>query len=217
MSITCQNIVDSAEIILHDTGNADFAAADLFTFLKTCQRKIASIKPDASVTNASVQLATGTKQSIPTGGIQLINVTRNMGTDGSTAGEAIQFCDLATMNDLNPDWNTDTASATVQNYIFDSKNPKSFYVYPPQPGSDQGYVEEVYAVTPADPASIAAAITLDDIYEPALLHMLLHMVYSIDAAQSPYASQQSQYHWNMAVTLLDRKDLKEQTDAPRPE
>lgn len=217
MSITCQNIVDSAEIILNDTANADFAADDLFSFLKTCQRKAAIIKPDCSVTNASVQLSTGTKQSIPSGGIQLINVTRNMGDDGSTEGEAIQFCDIATMNDLNPDWHTDTASATVQNYMFDSKNPKSFYVYPPQPSSSQGYVEIVYAVTPADPASIAAAITLDDIYEPVLLHLLLHMAYSIDAAQSPYAYQRAQTHWNEAMTLLERKDLKENVDAPKPE
>jgi len=216
MSITCQNIIDETEIILNDTSNADWASADLFTFLKSCQRELVLMKPEASMTNAAVQLATGAKQTIPTGGICIVDIVRNMGTDGSTAGEAVQWVDLDTIKDINPDWSTDTAAATVENWMSDKRNPKAFYVYPPQPSSNQGYVEEVYSVTPADPASIAAAITLDDIYAPVLTHLLLHRAYSIDAAQSQYAWRRAQYHWNIAVTLLDRKDLREEMESPKP-
>ena len=216
-TITCQNIVDKAELQLHDTGNDRWSADDLFGWLKSGQRQAAILKPDVSVTNASSVLVAGVKQSIPTGGIQLINIPYNMGVSpGTTPGAAIQFVDPKTMAQLNPTWTTDTAAAVVQNYMFDPLDPKVFYVYPAQPSSGFGYVLIVYSVTPADPATIAAVITLDDIYEPTLLDYVLYRAYAEDAAQSQLALNRSVVHWNMFVESLGRKDLKEKMDTPRP-
>ena len=215
-TILCSAIIDKAEIALHDTGNDRWTADDLFGWLKSGQRHAAILKPDVSVTNTSVTLVAGVKQSIPTGGIQLINIPYNMGvTPGTTPGPAIRIITLETMAAFNPTWTTDTAAAVVQNYMFDERDPKNFYVYPAQPAG-VGYVTMVYAVTPADPATIATAITLDDIYETVLLDYILYRVYAEDAAQSQFASMRSMLHWNMFVEALGRKDLKEKIDHPRP-
>jgi len=216
-TITCQNIVDKAELQLRDTGNDRWSADDLFGWLKSGQRQAAIFKPDVSVTNASSVLVAGVKQSIPAGGIQLINIPYNMGVSpGTTPGAAIELVDLKTMGRLNPTWTTDTAAAVVQNYIFSESDPKVFYVYPAQPTSGFGYVNIIYAVTPADPATIAAVITLDDIYETVLLDYVLYSAYAEDSAQSQFASNRSVLHWNKFVESLGRKDLKEKMDNPRP-
>ena len=216
-TILCSAIVDKAEEQLMDTGNDRHAAADLFGWLKSGQRQAAIFKHDVSVTNASSILVAGVKQSIPTGGIQLINIPYNMGTTpGTTVGAPIHLVKMETLSRLNPTWTTDTAVATVESYMFDPRDPKTFYVYPPQPAATFGYVQHVYSVTPADPATIAAAITLDDIYEPTLLDYILYRAYAKDSAQSQFSAQRATAHWNMFVDSLGRKDLREKQDSPKP-
>jgi len=43
---------------------------------------------------------------------------------------------------------TDTGAAEVQNYMYDEKDPLHYYVYPPQPAADPGYLELVYSAIP---------------------------------------------------------------------
>ena len=215
-TILCSAIVDKAEIQLLDTGNDRWAADDLFGWLKSGQRQAAIFKPDVSVTNTSVITVAGVKQSIPTGGIQLISITYNMGVaPGTTPGPAIELVTLETMAAFNPTWTTDTAVAVVQNYMFDDRDPTNYYVYPAQPAG-VGYVNMTYSVTPADPAAIGSAITLDDIYETVLLDYILYRAHAEDSAQSQFAAMRSMGYWNMFVEALGRKDLKEKIDKPRP-
>ena len=214
-TILSSAVVNETELMLNDEGNDEFDADDLFTCLKTAQRIISLIKPDVSVTNAAVVCVAGVKQSLPAGGTHLNHILRNMGTAGTTLGAVIPLVERDELDAIKPGWATETASATVKAYMYDPKDPKVFYVYPAQPSSAFGYVQMSYAVTPADPATIAAAITLDDVYALVLIQLMLWMAHSVDAASSPYASQRSKEHWNTAVTLLGRKDLKEQIDKPR--
>jgi hypothetical protein len=214
-TILCSAIVDKAELQLMDTGNNRHEATDLFGWLKSGQRQAAILKPDVSVTNVGVALSAGVKQTIPTGGLQIIDITHNLGVGGATPGAAIDIITMKTMSALNPDWASDTAAAVVENFMLDERDPKNFYVYPAQPAG-VATVNMVYSVTPADPATIATAITLDDIYETLLLDYVLYRAYGKDSAQSQFAAARSMAHWNFFVEALGRKDLKEKTDHPRP-
>jgi hypothetical protein len=64
----------------------------------------------------------------------------------------------------------------VTNAVFDPRAPKQFYVYPPSNGT--GYVELMYSAIPATVASLAAAITVDDIWANALMDYILYRAYS---------------------------------------
>ena len=66
------------EATLQDTANVRWTEAELLNYIYDAQREITNIKPDATATHANVQLVTGTKQSIPTDGLKLISVVRNM-------------------------------------------------------------------------------------------------------------------------------------------
>ena len=214
-TILSSAVVNEAELILSDEGNDEFDADDLFTFLKTAQRTISLIKPDVSVTTAAVICVAGAKQTLPAGATKLNPGLRNMGTNGTTPGVIIPLIERDELDAIKPGWASATGAATVLAYMYDPKNPKVFYVYPPQPSSSFGYIEYSYDVTPGDPATIATAITLDDVYAPVLVQLILWLAHSVDAASSPYASQRSTKHWNTAVTILGRKDLKERIDAPK--
>jgi hypothetical protein len=172
-TLIAQAIIDKAEGILQDTTNITWLEADHLINLNDGIRKICEFKPDAYITIAAVQLAAGTRQSAPSGAKEILDISCNMGVAGTTRGDVITLVDRAVMNAALPGWNSVTASPTVIHWMYDVKDPKVFYVYPPQPTSAMGYVEMECMSTPAA-ILIGAAIPIDDGNENALLNFLLY-------------------------------------------
>ena len=77
------------------------------------------------------------------------------------------------MDQQNPNWHSDPSNITVMEYAFDGRDPKRFYVSPPQPAVP-GKGEIVFAATPPELANENAPIALDDIYKTALTNYVLY-------------------------------------------
>lgn len=176
-TVLASALIARAASILNDAGNVRWGATELLDYINAAQREIATLKPDASATNGAVQLVAGSLQSIPSGAILLIDIPRNMGANGTTVGASITRMEKDILDSLYADWQKATASATVEFYIYDRRYPKKFWVYPPQPGSGMGYVDMFYSVIPADVAAAGNAITLDDIYQNAILDYMLYRAF----------------------------------------
>lgn len=213
-------LIARAGRILLDAGNDRWTAADLFDDCNAGQAEAALLKPDVSVTNDNVVLVAGTKQSIPAAGTQLIKLVRNMGTNGTTPGRTIELKDdMEAFSKKFPFWHKATAAPEVRYYFFDERDPKNYWVYPPQPASGFGYVNRIFAVAPADIVagagpSYAVVITIDDIYQNVLLDFMLHRAFVKDAAMSPNAAARALAHYAQFATALGRKDLLETRDDP---
>jgi hypothetical protein len=119
----------------------------------------------------------------------------NMGTTGLVPGRATSIIDMDMLSSVRPNWPADTAVSVVKHFMYDEKDPKSFWVSPPQPASNQGYVLAVYNSIPTDVASYAAdaPISLADEYRPALLNWILFKAYSRDT-DTANANAALQYH-----------------------
>jgi len=208
-TVLASKIADDVAKLLFDDNYDAFGPSDHLNFINAGQKQAVLIKSDISISNDAVQLAVGTKQSISATGISFIKLVRNMGTDGLTPGKVIRFVDMASLDRHNPDWHTDTASATIELYTFDPRNPKHFYVFPPQPAANQGYAERIESVLPTDIAKIGDVITIDDIYESALLNYDLYRAYSIDAKQSETAGKKAMFHYGLFVQILTGKEISE--------
>ncbi|QOJ19486.1 MAG: hypothetical protein HRU77_01500 [Gammaproteobacteria bacterium] len=176
-TITAQSIVDKAQIPLQDTTGVRWPDAELLGWLNDGQREIVVLKPNAFVINTTMKLAAGTKQGLPSNAAQLIDIVRNMGESGSTPGRPIRITDQKIMDAQVPNWHQQTASAEVKHFMYSVLDPKHFYVYPPQPTVNQNYVEIVYGAIPDD-AVLASVISLDDIYQNALLDYILFRAFS---------------------------------------
>jgi hypothetical protein len=180
MALTAGNIIDRAEEILFDESNTRWSEANLLTHLNDGQRAITNLRPDAGATIASVQLAAGVKQTIPSTSTRLLEVIRNMGADGSTAGASIRPANLDKVRRLNPDWATTATSSTVLCYMYDPRFPRVFYVFPPVPSSPNVYVEICSVALPTDCASTASTISLNDSFGNALLYYVLSRAFAKD-------------------------------------
>jgi hypothetical protein len=208
-TLTAQNLIDRVNDTLQDSTNVRWPTAELLRYLNDGQREIVLLRPDASVATDAVQLtANETKQSLPAAGIRLLDVIRNMGSTGSAPGISVRLISREVLDAQLPTWHSDPGQATVKHFMFDSRNPKVYYVYPRVHATTPVYVELVYSSSPADVAAANNTITLDDIYANALIDFMLYRAYSKDAeyaANSGYAQQ----HYQSFLTSLG---LKGQTD-----
>lgn len=203
MSTTARSIIERAQAQLQDAAGVRWPATELLGWLNDGQREVVILKPNSHVKNIAVRLASGTKQSLPTDGVQLIDVVRNMGADGNTPGRAIRIVMREILDAQVPNWHIATAAVEVKHYVYSLLDPKNFYVYPPQPAANQGYVEMVYGAAPAD-ATLNGPITLDDIYQNVLVDYILYRAYSKD---TEYAADQNRAatHQNAYIAALTGK------------
>jgi len=212
-TITVSTIISDARGILQDNDSNDYtwSAADLIRYINDGQRNIILLKPDAYITSAAVQLAAGTKQTVADG-IGLVKLTRFMGSDGSTPGRVINFVPWEQMNYIDTDWHAASTSATPEIYTYDQDDPTHFYVYPPQPSSGMGYVEEVYKAIPSIIDETTDTLSLNDIYYSAVLNYVLYRAYQRE--NDAISDSLSQKYYNLYVTEIGRKDLADAKSNP---
>lgn len=219
-SVLASGVLTRVSLTLQDAAFTRWPVAELLGYLNEGQAEIALYKPNASIVNGSFQLAAGTKQALPSGGLMLIDLVRNMGTDGLTPGNAVRQVARGVLDAQVPSWHLTTASATVKHYMYSLEDPTRYYVYPPQPAASQGYVEVIYGATPVDVAANAnpvllpsGAISVADIYAPALFNYVMHRAYTKDAEYAADAQLSAQFYQSF-LQLLQGKFQAEQKAMP---
>jgi|TARA_R110002072_G_scaffold11468_5_gene51817 hypothetical protein len=198
MAVTVQSVIDRAQTVLQDTTGVRWpVVAELVLWINDAQREIALLKPDASSTNTTVTLATGTKQDIPSGGNRLLKVVRNMSAASNGTGKrAVRLVDREVLDAQTPDWHDPTVSGdaahttVVKHYIYDESNPRNFYVYPGVAGN--AYLEIVYSSNPVTVAQ-NANLSIPDIFANAVMNYVLYMAYMKDAEYAGNAQRASSH------------------------
>ena len=192
MSIAAQALIRRVVETLQDTTSIRWPVAELVRYLNDGQREIIVHRPDAMVTNASLTLTAGTKQSLPSNGAKLIDVVRN----SAGSKRAIRMCAREILDAQSPGWHNLSGVTEIVHFMFDPRDPKVFYVYPPAQSAGAS-VDLVYSALPTDIAepapgtdysAVAGAISVPDIYSNALQDYVLYRAYTKD---SQYAGNEA--------------------------
>lgn len=211
MTTSAAQIINAAAFTLQDDSNIQWTRAELLGYASDAQRDACLVKPDAYTVNASIVLAAGTKQALPANGNGFVRIARNMGASpGTTPGRVPRPLSIAAMDQMNPNWHTQTASAVVMEYLYDERDPKVFYVSPPQPSSGFGYVDLVYFAIPPALALETDNLTLDDVYKTALVHYVVYRAKLKEGEQQSMAEAST--HQAIFQALLGAKDKAEEDD-----
>jgi hypothetical protein len=203
-TIDAKDVLDRVAVILNDTGNVRWTSAELIDWLNDAHRELVLVRPDANVKNISVQLVAGVKQTLPTDGVKLVDVSRNMGSNGTTAGLAIRIVFKHLMDSQQPNWYTATAKTVVEHYMYDLRDPKTFYVYPAQPSSPH-YVEVIYSAYPTTIANVnvGTKISVDDVFANVLMDFVLYRAFCKDADAGN--ATLAQKHYDSFIKTLSLK------------
>ena len=212
MTIAASSIIRRVVETMQDNTSVRWPVAELVRYLNDGQREVVLYRPDSMVTNATVALVTGAKQSIPSTGSKLIDVIRN------TAGtkRSVRMTVRNILDTQSPNWYNLTGVTEILHYMYDPRDPKVFYVYPPAAASGAS-VEVVYSAYPTDIAepadgavysAVTGNISLPDIYGNVLADYILYRAYTKDSeyagnaqrAQAHYAAFQAALTTEMAGT-----------------
>jgi len=199
-TLTGANIISRVQDTLQDTTSVRWPEAELLRYINDAQREIINLRPEASATHSNVQLAVGTEQTLPTGGLRLIKVVRGMSaaSTSATGKRAIRIVDVDILNTQEPDWHNpsvsgDAAHGTVpKHYIFDEDDPRKYYVFPGVAGT--AFVEIVFSASPADLANSSAVISVDDIFGNAIIDFVLYRCYMKDAEYAGNTQRAAQHY-----------------------
>lgn len=209
------DILGRASIILQDSTNVRFPNDELLKFFNDAQKEVVLHRPDANMQNVNnFSCVAGSKQTIPTTGLRLVDVVRNVG------GRAITQVDRKILDETLPNWHETTADATrkIEHFIFDPADPKHFYVYPKATTAFD--LEIVFSAAPSD-ISISDfstdtnTISVDDVYANSLLDYILYRAYQKDSEFAGNA-QRSMMHYQGFTNALGVKTQVDAAVTPMP-
>ena len=202
------NLLARIRDTLQDTTSVRWSDAELRRYINDAQREIVNFRPEASAKTANVALVVGTRQTIPTEGLRLIKITRNMSdaSGGATGKRAVRLVNVDILNAQDPDWHDPTATGssthgtTVKNYVFDDDDPRVFYVYPGA-SSTSTFLEIVYSKSPTDLTTGSSTIDIDDTYANAIMDFVLYRAYLKDAEYAGNA-QRANNHYQLFLSSI---------------
>ena len=208
-TVTVNQIIIRCLNVLGDTSGVRWASPELTDWVNDAQRQIAVTQPEASSKIANLTLVAGTKQTLPVGSIMLVRLNRNMGSSGTVPGEAPRRVSMAMMDMHRPTWNADTATLVVKNWMYDTRTPRVYYVYPPMSGATT--LEAEYSVIPAVVASGTDTIALDDFYVNPIIDYVLWRAFSKDI-EIPGMKSKAEAHRAAFDQSLDMTKAGEETN-----
>lgn len=179
MSILVSEILVRVSTLLLDEEHTRWPVEELIRWINDTPGALLSRRPAAISRTTIHTLVQGTYQTIPDDGVLLLDVVRNMGTDGITPGRPVRRSDRQQIDDIDPDWHTGTAKDVIKQYTFDDRLPKSFYVYPPAIAGTK--VELVDAALPATVADEGDTLAIGAEYIDPICNYVVYRAQSKDS------------------------------------
>lgn len=191
-------ILDQVNSQLMDDGFIRWPKDKLIAYFNDAQRAICLVRPDSYVIKKKLACVEGTEQDLPDDGLRLVDIR------STAAGGVIRNRDREVVSELYPDWYGTTGSLTPEAFIYDEREPKTFFLFP---GAAAGLeINIVYSATP--PVRVEGDIAagdadLDSVYSNAIIEYMLYMAHSKDFEYSEQAK--AQMHYTMFSSILGLK------------
>lgn len=204
MTISAQSIIRRVVETLQDNTSIRWPVSELVRYLNDAQREIILYRPDAVVINAAVPLVAGSRQSLPAGGTKLVEVVRN----SAGSKRAVRMTNREILDAQLYGWHSHPGATEVLHYMYDPREARTFYVYPPAAAGAS--VDVTYAAMPVDivePAegALYTAVTgnlgLPDIYGNTVQDYILYRAYTKDSEYAGNAAR-AQAHYAAFANAL---------------
>ncbi len=193
--IPVQDIIDRVTDLLLDKDRDDDEArwldTELLRWLNDSRMAIVTRRPQAYSRVSTVELVTGTYQTIPEDGIQLLDVIRNMGMTGLVPGRSIRRTDRQNIDDTDMYWHRATNKIEISQFTFDDRVPRSYYVTPPALAGTQ--VQIAYTAVPEAVTALTDNLNFGMEYMDAAVNYVCYRAKSKDSEYAN-ASEASAYY-----------------------
>jgi hypothetical protein len=180
MAFTANDYIVDAALLYGDVGYDRVDEDDWIKYLNASIRALILVRPDAGAQTDNVQLTAGVLQALPSTALRLLDITRNMGADGNTAGKIISPVDRKHLDYSNLLWPAATGDTEIDNYSYDKENPRIYYVTPPAHATTQVWVEMQVSQLPTAVAATGDDPDVNDVFFEPLVQYMLYKAFSAD-------------------------------------
>lgn len=189
VGIPVSDLLRRFQTIMLDAKSARWSVTEAIDWMNDAASEIVLRRPAARAVTETVALAAGTLQSASSGSAQVLDVIRNMGSDGRP-GRTIRIASRHQIDDIDPDWHHMRAGAT-RHYMIDERSPTSFYVYPP--AVDGAQVEMLVSKPPPQVKAAGDTLDLRPEFINAVLNWMMYRAHSKDSEYSQGATAALHY------------------------
>ncbi len=191
MATQARKIVADAHTVLQDPAGVRWSAGELVGYLNDGQLQLSIARPDEVTQSFEFPLASGARQTLPATARLLVDVPRNVGG----RQKALRATDRTYLEAIVPEWQSVAGTTEFVHFIYDMREPRVFFVYPPAKATGAAVVLTcaMYPATVATPSGPTAAdvtgdIGVSDQWTSALLSYVLYRAFSKDAEYAANAS-----------------------------
>jgi hypothetical protein len=196
------DLIIRARTILQDTTSVRWALSELQLWLNDSYRETLIARPDSNTLTGEFVCVAGPRQVLTStfaNASRLISVVRN--TAATSNKYAVRLVDRRSLDDQRKGWYGETQTVNIEEYMFDARQPRDFFVYPP--ATTAARLEVAYAQVPTPHtltdeqlgnAATAEVIRIDDSFANALLDYVLYRAYTKDSEQ-PANAQRAVAHY----------------------
>lgn len=214
MAQTAAYIINKAAILLFDQNNIRWSRAELLGWVNEAQQAIATLLPDAATKVVPTLMVQGVRQPLPADCYTLLEIPRNLGTNGTTPGRSPKREERSHLEETNPNWSFDAPATAATMYMYNLRDRYVYYVYPPSDGT--GYVELVYSAIPV-PLAEGDNIIFPDLYLPAMIDYVMWRAKSkTGALGDPGAADMYLKTFQMYMTAAEGDQAKLAAEMGRP-
>lgn len=209
-STTYNRLFNDARLTqLGDSDGVTWTNSSMVVAFNQAKNMLLGMRPDAFIKVEEFLLKKGTRQFLPSDGLRLLSVVRNVSNNG--LGRAIRLVSMSDLDSMNPDWHSITG-VLIHEYMFDPRNPKQFYVYPSPAVDDSIMVELEYSAMPPDITDndLANLLPFDSIYDQPLIELMLYKLLSGDNEQG----RNNTVHMQAAIGMLGLQDTTSKNNDP---
>ena len=205
------DVINQTAYMLTDESAVRWPKPTLLGWFNEAQRAVVLRRPDSLAVNEPFSCQGGSRQDMPAEGIRLIDIVRVIG------GSGITKVDKSQLDAHIRDWYTQAESADIEHFVYDERDPKRFYLYPPAAVGTT--IEIIYSKSP-DVVSIAdfntdtQVISVDDVFANALQEYILYKAWMKDAEHAGN-SNRANGHFNQFMVAIGDKTRADTAMAPQ--
>ena len=181
MTILAEQLLERVKTTLLEDGEDGFwDDQEIVDYLNEGIKFVIGQKPSAYTIQDNMALVAGYKQEIPVDWVELVDVVANAN------GRAVTGIDREFLDQFDPDWTTATQSATIKHWMYEKKDRRYFYVYPP---ATSAAILTCKAVVIPDVMNTDSdnLFPLDDIYDVPVIYYALAQCYAKNAVRGDSA------------------------------
>lgn len=190
MGMLVSDLDQRASFLMSDEDKVRWTLEERIEWINDAARAIVVRRPGARAVTIRMTLVSGTFQTAPDGTTQVLDVIRNINSDGSV-GRSVRIADRQALDDADPDWHAADEAAT-ENYVIDDRSPTTFYVYPP--ASNGAKVDILIGQIPPKVSATPDTLDLREEFGEAVINFMLYRCHTKDSeyAQGAVAAQHYQ-------------------------